>query len=175
VCVTASRYPVGARKSLSVDLPTSLVGHLPEVAYAEPNTEGVGGAQRRGELSMPMFEILALLIPPAVAFAFACALCWKWQRKMARLHEEMDRRAYPPSSGNRAFDEYRAETLRLLEEEQRDFHDFLDRLRHAKNKAEFDQFMAERFMAECRNRPLSPLRPLSLIVCHRKSARPQEQ
>src|SRR5690349_20227342 len=30
------------------------------------------------------------------------------------------------SSGNRAFDEYRAETLRRLEEEQREFKDFLD-------------------------------------------------
>jgi hypothetical protein len=50
----------------------------------------------------------------------------------------------PRSSGNRAFDEYRTETLRRLEEEQREFHDFLDRLRMAKDKAEFDQFMAER-------------------------------
>ena len=48
------------------------------------------------------------------------------------------------SSGNRAFDEYRTETLRRLEEEQREFKAFLDRLRHAKDKAEFDQFMAER-------------------------------
>ena len=48
------------------------------------------------------------------------------------------------SSGNRAFDEYRAETLRRLEEEQRDFVGFLDRLRYAKDKAEFDQFLAER-------------------------------
>jgi len=48
------------------------------------------------------------------------------------------------SSGNRAFDEYRTETLRRLEEEQREFHEFLGRLRMAKDKAEFDQFMAER-------------------------------
>lgn len=48
------------------------------------------------------------------------------------------------SSGNVAFDEYREETLRRLEDEQREFRDFLDRLRHAKDKAEFDQFMAER-------------------------------
>ena len=45
------------------------------------------------------------------------------------------------SSGNRAFDEYRSETLRRLEAEQREF---LDRLRQAKDKAEFDQFMRER-------------------------------
>src|SRR4030095_9533595 len=48
------------------------------------------------------------------------------------------------SSGTRAFDEYREETLRRLEEEQREFQDFLVRLRMAKDKAEFDQFMAER-------------------------------
>jgi len=48
------------------------------------------------------------------------------------------------SSGNRAFDEYREETLRRLEEEAKEFQAFLQRLRHAKDKAEFDQFMAER-------------------------------
>ena len=47
------------------------------------------------------------------------------------------------SSGNRAFDEYRDETLRRLEEEEREFKDFLDRLRQAKDKAEFDQFMSD--------------------------------
>jgi len=48
------------------------------------------------------------------------------------------------SSGNVAFDEYRMETLRRLEEEQDEFIAFLERLRHAKDKAEFDQFMADR-------------------------------
>ena len=57
----------------------------------------------------------------------------------------------PPSSGNRAFDEYRVETLRRLEEEQAEFKDFLDRLRHAKDKEEFDQFMAQH-----RPRPTPP-------------------
>jgi hypothetical protein len=47
------------------------------------------------------------------------------------------------SSGNRAFDEYRTETLRRLEEEQKEFGAFLERLRFAKDKAEFDQFMTE--------------------------------
>ncbi|MCW5770219.1 MAG: DUF2852 domain-containing protein, partial [Rhodospirillaceae bacterium] len=57
----------------------------------------------------------------------------------------------PAGSGNRAFDDYREETLRRLEDEQREFRDFLDRLRHAKDKAEFDQFMDER-----RRRPEPP-------------------
>ncbi len=48
------------------------------------------------------------------------------------------------SSGNLAFDDYRAETVKRLEAEQKEFSGFLDRLRRAKDKAEFDQFMAER-------------------------------
>lgn len=47
-------------------------------------------------------------------------------------------------SGNSAFDDYRAETLRRLEEEQREFAAYLERLRKARDKSEFDQFMAER-------------------------------
>lgn len=72
------------------------------------------------------------------------------QSKMERLKERMGGRhggfgggwGGGPSSGNRAFDEYRAETLRRLEEEQKEFQDFLGRLRMARDKAEFDQFMA---------------------------------
>ena len=82
----------------------------------------------------------------------------RWQRHLDRMQRKVDRvqeaanrfwSARPagnggPSSGNRAFDEYRDDTLRRLEEEQREFLEFLQRLRHAKDKGEFDQFMAER-------------------------------
>jgi hypothetical protein len=80
----------------------------------------------------------------------------RWERKMARAQERMERardgmeRRFGfagfgnSSSGNRAFDKYRAETLKRLEEEQTEFKDFLGRLRFAKDRAEFDQFMAER-------------------------------
>jgi Protein of unknown function (DUF2852) len=47
----------------------------------------------------------------------------------------------PPST---AFEEYRQETLVRLEREQTEFRSFLEQLRSAKDKAEFDQFMAER-------------------------------
>lgn len=49
-----------------------------------------------------------------------------------------------PTTGNRAFDAYRADTLRRLEEEQQSFEAFLERLREAKDKQEFDAFMDER-------------------------------
>ena len=78
-----------------------------------------------------------------------------WHRDGGRWREGMDRMRAQwrggRSSGNTAFDEYRAETLRRLEEEEREFREFLDRLRQAKDKAEFDQFMAER-----RPRPEGP-------------------
>jgi hypothetical protein len=99
--------------------------------------------------------------------------CWthqrgeRWQRRMERMQQRMQERAAAGwsgwcgpgwnarpaehSSGNHAFDEYRTETLRRLEEEERQFKEFLDRLRHAKDKAEFDQFMAE-----MRRRPEGP-------------------
>ena len=48
------------------------------------------------------------------------------------------------STGNAAFDTYKGETLRRLEEEQTNFEEFLERLREAKDKAEFDQFMDDR-------------------------------
>jgi len=76
--------------------------------------------------------------------------CWKgrnavrWQDGADRMREAARWWHTTPSSGNRAFDEYRTETLRRLEEEQREFQDFLGRLREAKDRAEFDQFMADR-------------------------------
>ena len=74
--------------------------------------------------------------------------CWKrgerWHAGSERMKEAANWWRHAPSTGNRAFDEYRADTLRRLEDEQREFRDFLDRLRFAKDKTEFDEFMAER-------------------------------
>ena len=77
--------------------------------------------------------------------------CWK-QGHMSHWYGGMQAREnrgtwWQPSrsaSGNQAFDDYRAETLRRLEDEQREFQEFLVRLRKARDKQEFDQFMAER-------------------------------
>ncbi len=51
------------------------------------------------------------------------------------------------SSGNAAFDSYKADTLRRLQDEQEAFESFLDRLRQAKDKTEFDAFMDDRARA----------------------------
>jgi hypothetical protein len=56
----------------------------------------------------------------------------------------MMRRHGVSTSGNSAFDAYKADTLRRLEEEQEAFEAFLQRLREAKDKSEFDQFLDDR-------------------------------
>jgi len=55
------------------------------------------------------------------------------------------------ASGNAAFDAWKAAELERLEAERRkledaarEFADFLDNIRHAKDREEFDRFMAER-------------------------------
>lgn len=55
-------------------------------------------------------------------------------------------------SGNSAFDAYKEDTLRRLQEEQENFEAFLERLRAAKDKAEFDEFMDERAREASRSR-----------------------
>lgn len=63
-------------------------------------------------------------------------------RRHARDWQSAHRVGRP--SGNSAFDAYKADTLRRLEEEQGAFEAFLDRLRAAKDKSEFDAFMEDR-------------------------------
>jgi hypothetical protein len=82
-----------------------------------------------------------------------------WERKRARWDERRQRWGGPHGphggglheTGNRAFDEYRADALRKLEEEANEFRAFLERLRMARDRAEFDEYMTER-----RNRPSGP-------------------
>jgi Protein of unknown function (DUF2852) len=81
----------------------------------------------------------------------------RWERKRERWERRMQHWGRGPHlrpSGNRAFDEYREEALRRLEEEANEFRDFLERLRMAKDRAEFDEFMRDR-----RNRPSGPSSP----------------
>ncbi|WP_374620470.1 DUF2852 domain-containing protein [Devosia sp.] len=58
---------------------------------------------------------------------------------------------YHSASGNAAFDEYRAEQLKRLEEERRRldgeihaFHEYMRNLRMARDREEFDRFMRDR-------------------------------
>lgn len=70
---------------------------------------------------------------------------WKHERWARRMRQGGCRHGHwHRSSGNSAFDAYREETLKRLEDEQDAFAAFVERLRRAKDQAEFDAFMAER-------------------------------
>lgn len=121
-------------------------------------------AEKLDELGKPAW--IALMILGFVAFwplglGILAFMIWSgrmgchrnWEHKMTRMQDKMDRmRSHfgtgpmwgQRSSGNHAFDEYRTATIKRLEDEQREFQEFLERLRFAKDKAEFDQFMADR-------------------------------
>jgi hypothetical protein len=84
-----------------------------------------------------------------------------WEHRRARREERRQRWGGPyrgghggghgggmGETGNRAFDEYRADALRKLEDEASEFRAFLERLRMARDRAQFDEYMKER-----RNRP----------------------
>jgi hypothetical protein len=116
-------------------------------------------AAKLEELPTPMLialVLIGLMIWWPLALAVVAYLIWsrrmmccgfgisRWDNSASGVRQDQDRRARPRPSGNQAFDDYRAETLRRLEKEEQAFRDFLARLRVAKDKAEFDQFMAER-------------------------------
>jgi hypothetical protein len=74
---------------------------------------------------------------------------WEQRTKEDRMHRHGRFRGRGfdgglSETGNRAFDEYRAEALRRLEDEANEFRAFLERLRMAKDRAEFDEYMKER-------------------------------
>jgi Protein of unknown function (DUF2852) len=133
--------------------------------------EAVGIAARLDDIGKPAWialMILGFIFFWPVGLAVLAFLiwsgrmgCWK-HRGHGRWHNEGIHEAAgrwlggerrQATSGNRAFDDYRADTLRRLEEEQREFLAFLDRLRFAKDKAEFDQFLAERRGPEAPQQP----------------------
>lgn len=95
--------------------------------------------------------LLAYMIWSKRMFGQSCNRGWSRDDARARWADHGDRRAQFHAaraamrpSGNSAFDAYKTDTLRRLEDEQRAFEDFLSRLRNAKDKAEFDDFMADR-------------------------------
>ena len=99
-------------------------------------------------------SITAMAMFGLVGLALAALFAWQWGRipavsgrfaletGVAALRPDVP--AETPSSGNSSFDAYRTTLLERLEKEQSQFDGFLDRLRDAKDKHEFDQFMDDR-------------------------------
>ncbi|MFM2354460.1 MAG: hypothetical protein RLZZ528_196 [Pseudomonadota bacterium] len=92
--------------------------------------------------------LLAYMIWSKRMFSKSCAMSHRHHHH--EMHGHM-RRGFGPmgfrSSGNTAFDAYKADTLDRLQREQDEFESFLARLRASKDKSEFDAYMDERAAA----------------------------
>lgn len=91
--------------------------------------------------------VLGFIIVWPLGLAILFYMLWSGRMGCKRTgwgRKEFKKMNQPEATGNAAFDEYREETLRRLEDERSAFVGFLQKLRHAKDKAEFDQFMADR-------------------------------
>ena len=133
-----------------------------------------GGACGAG---MKPLELVAMILGFIVFWPIGLAvLAFKfWQRKtgyagdLAEFVQERWRRGLAPAgpfgpragayrhTGNRAFDTWKASELERLEEErrkleaaQREFADYLEHLRQARDREEFDRFKSEREASRAR-------------------------
>ena len=102
----------------------------------------------RGKAAWLIAMILGFIFVWPVGLGILAYMIWSKRMFSCRHHRNrrdngVDARAFAPT-GNAAFDAYRAETLKRLEDEHREFLDFLQKLREARDKAEFDQFMEQR-------------------------------
>lgn len=100
-------------------------------------------------------SIVALAQSLPIGVVLSAFLAWQWGRlpgllagtrhpaSMAPLAPQVPQ-TVPLSSGNASFDAYRSDLLSRLEQEQLDFEGFVARLRDAKDKAEFDDYMEAR-------------------------------
>ncbi|MCH8467369.1 MAG: DUF2852 domain-containing protein [Roseinatronobacter sp.] len=97
-----------------------------------------------GKTSWIAAMVLAFIVFWPLGLAILAYLIWGKKMFGKSCRNSLQRGAMAAqSSGNSAFDAYKADTLRRLEEEQTAFSDFLKRLRDAKDKAEFDAFMED--------------------------------
>lgn len=94
--------------------------------------------------------ITALVLAFVLAWPLGLALLAYilWSGKFASAGKDCFSASHQTGpTGNSAFDAYRADTLSRLEREQAEFEAFLQRLRDARDKSEFDQFMSDRARA----------------------------
>lgn len=88
--------------------------------------------------------VLGFIFVWPVGLAILMYMIWSNRMFSKSCSTKTRNRPMRGSTGNAAFDAYKADTLSRLEEEQGNFESFLERLREAKDKSEFDTFMEER-------------------------------
>jgi hypothetical protein len=103
------------------------------------------GLDAQGRIAWIAVTVIGFVLFWPIGLALLAYIIWSkrmscnsWGRRHHHRARAMGR------TGNTAFDSYREETLKRLEEERDAFVSFLEQLRAAKDRAEFDQFMTSR-------------------------------
>ncbi|KJS45269.1 MAG: hypothetical protein VR71_02350 [Roseovarius sp. BRH_c41] len=99
---------------------------------------------RQGRPAWIIAMVLGFIVFWPVGLALLGYMIWSNRMTCRSKLSRFQGRHASKGTGNAAFDAYKADTLRRLEEEQEQFEAFLQRLRDARDKAEFDQFIDER-------------------------------
>jgi hypothetical protein len=98
----------------------------------------------RGKGAWIIAMVLGFIFFWPIGLALLAYMIWSKRMFNRSCATRTSVRAAFKTSGNTAFDAYKHDTLRRLEDEQDAFEEFMQRLRDAKDKAEFDQFMEDR-------------------------------
>ncbi len=134
-------------------------------ASASAPTGGLTSWPRRAERWLDSRGRYAWIIAMVLGFVFfwpvglALLAYILWSKRMfnpscgQRRFDRHARHGMMGNTGNAAFDAYKADMLTRLENEQRAFEGFLQRLRDAKDKSEFDAFMEDRARAAAEGTP----------------------
>ena len=161
--------PAPAPASASASAPAALARGLGRVLN---RSEAWLDSKGRGAWIAAMVLGFIAFWPVGLALVFYMTFTNRWRKSMfgqsyksqydqsCRSQGHCGPRRAGRSTGNSAFDAYRAETLRRLEEEQTAFEMFLERLRAAKDKTEFDNFMDDRARSARPTEGLDPTAPM---------------
>jgi hypothetical protein len=98
----------------------------------------------RGKVAWIAAMVIGFVLFWPVGLALLTYMIWSKRMSCGNWKSRRHTRRALSGTGNSAFDAYREETLRRLEEERDAFVKFLEELRSAKDRAEFDQFIASR-------------------------------
>lgn len=98
----------------------------------------------RGKGAWIAAMVLGFIFFWPIGLALLCYMIWSKRMFNSSCAVARPRKFGVKTTGNSAFDAYKEDTLRRLEDEQRAFESFLQRLRDAKDKSEFDAFMDDR-------------------------------
>lgn len=129
----------------------STTNTAPQGGFRNSLRRGEAWLDAKGKWAWIAVMVLGFIVNPLIGLAILAYLIWGKQMFARSCGHRRHDHAWGrhamragQSTGNRAFDDYKAQALRRLEEEQEAFEAFLQRLRTSKDKTEFDAFMDER-------------------------------